>query len=50
VCAYSPPAGFAGTDSFGYTPSDSKGGSASAIVIVTVNQVDSPLEGGSQKT
>ena len=41
MCTYSPPAGFAGTDTFGYTISDAKGGSASATVIVTVNQVNS---------
>jgi hypothetical protein len=37
MCTYSPPAGVAGTDTFGYTISDGKGGSASATVTVTVN-------------
>ena len=33
---YSPEAGYAGPDSFGYTTSDGRGGSASATVTVTV--------------
>ncbi|MCM3871297.1 MAG: carboxypeptidase regulatory-like domain-containing protein, partial [Pyrinomonadaceae bacterium] len=39
---YSPSAGFAGTDSFNYTISDGRGGSASATVNVTVSQVNRP--------
>ena len=33
---YTPTAGYSGTDSFTYTVSDGKGGSASASVAVTV--------------
>jgi VCBS repeat-containing protein len=36
---YAPAAGFAGTDSFGYTVSDGQGGSADAIVTVVVDPV-----------
>ncbi len=42
VCTYTPPAVFTGTDTFGYTVSDGKGGSASVIVAVTVNPVNNP--------
>jgi subtilisin len=34
---YTPTGGYQGTDSFGYTVSDGRGGSASALVSVTVN-------------
>ncbi len=39
VCAYTPPAGFTGTDTFAYTVSDGRGAFASAEVVVTVTPV-----------
>ena len=39
---YSPAAGYGGPDSFGYTVSDGRGGTASATVTVTVNLVNDP--------
>ena len=39
VCAYSPPAAFAGSDMFGYTVSDGNGGSDDATVSVMVQAV-----------
>lgn len=37
---YTPNSGFFGTDSFSYTVDDGNGGTASAVVTVTVNQVE----------
>lgn len=37
---YVPPAGFSGVDSFGYTVSDGRGGSATGTVTVTVRERD----------
>lgn len=42
---YTPNAGFVGVDTFGYTVSDGRGGSASATVQITVNTPSTP--GGS---
>ncbi len=39
---YTPLANFHGTDTFGYTVSDGKGGNASATVTVVVNPVNDP--------
>ncbi len=39
---YTPNTGYSGSDSFGYTISDGRGGTASAIVTVTVNYVPPP--------
>ncbi|MDY6874909.1 MAG: tandem-95 repeat protein [Chloroflexota bacterium] len=36
LCTYTPPAGFSGSDTFGYTISDGHGGSDTATVTVTV--------------
>jgi len=38
LCTYTPPSGFSGTDTFRYTASDGRGGSASARVTVVVRQ------------
>ena len=38
ACTYSPRSGFSGTDTFGYTASDGKGGTDSAKVTVLVQQ------------
>ncbi len=42
LCSYTPNANFNGTDSFTYTVSDGKGGSATGTVNVTVNPVNDP--------
>jgi hypothetical protein len=42
VCTYTPLANFNGTDTFGYTVSDGKGGNASATVTIVVNPVNDP--------
>jgi hypothetical protein len=39
---YDPPPGFVGTDSFGYSVSDGNGGSDTAIVTITVTDVNNP--------
>ena len=39
-CTYSPPAEYWGTDEFGYTVADGRGGSATAVVTVTVVSVN----------
>jgi hypothetical protein len=39
ICAYTPPAGFTGTDSFTYTVDDGNGGSAIGTVTVVVSPV-----------
>ncbi len=39
---YTPPAGFDGSDSFGYTVSDGKGGEAQGTVNITVKVVNKP--------
>jgi VCBS repeat-containing protein len=45
-CTYMPNPNFNGTDTFTYTVSDGRGGTASAVVTVTVNPVnDTPLAG-----
>ena len=48
---YVPAAGFAGTDTFGYTVGDGRGGTATAVVTVTVNAApvagnDGPVAAG----
>lgn len=42
---YAPQNGFFGTDSFGYTVSDGKGGTATGVVTVTVGQQTVDLDG-----
>ena len=42
VCTYTPATGFSGSDSFTYTVSDGKGGTAIATVSVTVTPVSTP--------
>ena len=37
ICTYTPPPGFTGIDTFGYTVSDGRGGTDTATVTVTVN-------------
>ena len=44
-CAYTPDAGFAGTDSFQYTITDGNGGVDTATVHVTVNAVNASADG-----
>ncbi|WP_143448031.1 Ig-like domain-containing protein [Kineosporia sp. R_H_3] len=41
-CRYLPAAGFSGSDTFGYTVSDGRGGSADADVTLTVTPVGTP--------
>ncbi|MCZ7628696.1 MAG: cadherin-like domain-containing protein [Microthrixaceae bacterium] len=49
TCTYTPAAGFSGTDSFTYTVSDGKGGSATATVAVTVNPAGNTCAGGHRR-
>ena len=42
TCVYTPNTGFVGTDSFGYTVDDGRGGTASATVVVTVTPSGAP--------
>lgn len=42
TCVYTPNTGFAGSDSFGYTVDDGRGGTASATVVVTVTPTVTP--------
>jgi hypothetical protein len=42
ACSYTPPADFSGSDTFTYTVSDGEGGTATAIVTVTINPVNDP--------
>ena len=41
-CTYTPAGDFNGTDTFGYTAGDGRGGTGSATVTVTVNPVNDP--------
>ncbi len=47
---YTPPAGFTGADSFGYTVSDGKGGTATATVHVTLTDADDRSSTGEGST
>jgi hypothetical protein len=47
LCTYTPAGDFNGTDTFGYTASDSHGGTAAATVTVTVNPVNDPPKANS---
>jgi hypothetical protein len=42
TCTYTPAAGYTGTDSFTYTVSDGRGGTATASVSVTIRAADPP--------
>jgi len=42
MCTFTPAANYNGDDSFGYTVSDGKGGTSSAVVRVTISPVNDP--------